>query len=87
MKKQEAFFVFLIIITVFTIAISMYAIAYLINNIMEHSSNIVIWLEEPVKGPKGTIITRFLDLIVMIISGLFINIFLILYCIEEYKKL
>ena len=87
MKKQEWFFVFLIILTIFTISISIYGIIYLTIEIIKHSSNIITWLEEQVRGPKNTIISRFVDLIFIIFTGLVINIILIRYCIEEYKKL
>ena len=87
MRKQEWFFIFLIILTIFTLSISIYGIIYLTKEIIKHSSNIIAWLEEQVRGPKNTIISRFVDLSFLIFTGLIINIFLIKYCIDEYKKL
>ena len=85
--KREIFFVYLVILTIIVMAISIFFIIYFIFDFINHSENIIIWLEEYVHGPRNTLISRFLFYIFSAVIILFINIFLINYCIEEYKKL
>ena len=85
--KRKIFFVYLVILTILFIAISIYAITFIIFEAIKHSENIIVWLEEYVSGPRGSTITRFLLYIFYAIGIFGINSFLIYYCIEEYKKM
>ena len=87
LMNRQIFFVYLVILTIIVMAISFFSIIYFVFDASKHSPNIIVWLEEYVNGPSGTIITRFVLYIFILVILFSINTFLIHYCIEEYKKL
>jgi hypothetical protein len=87
MNKNEVFFVWLIITTIMMLFMSLLALAYFIINIIRNSVNILIWLEEPMRFIRGGVVTRFVIVAFYIFLGFLIDLIMIRYCIDEYKKL